>query len=120
MMEHAGSGHRISGEVFLVDDDALEALDLLEGVQTGRYYRREVPVRLGGPGDEMLCAVYFAKATEELLALPCCPDYTAEHNAAYCPKPTRGDILALCSAPAPEAHLAPECRSLPLQAVAVR
>lgn len=103
LMDSAGAGHRVLGEVFFVDDDALEALDLLEGVQTGRYYRRKIEVCLADSSDEALCMAYFAKATEELLSLPPWPAFTVEHDAAYQPKPLREDILALCTVTPPSA-----------------
>merc|ERR1719401_2219273 len=44
LMDCPGKGHPIRGEVFLVDDSTLEAMDILEGVRSGHYYSRQLEV----------------------------------------------------------------------------
>ena len=39
-------------EVFLVDDDVLEALDLLEGVDHGMYNRHRIPINCPVTGEK--------------------------------------------------------------------
>jgi gamma-glutamylcyclotransferase (GGCT)/AIG2-like uncharacterized protein YtfP len=41
----------VKGEVFLVDDDILEALDLLEGVDHGLYNRHRIPINCPVSGE---------------------------------------------------------------------
>eukprot|EP00931_Biecheleriopsis_adriatica_P121198 TRINITY_DN96292_c0_g1_i1.p1 TRINITY_DN96292_c0_g1~~TRINITY_DN96292_c0_g1_i1.p1 ORF type:complete len:322 (-),score=53.29 TRINITY_DN96292_c0_g1_i1:292-1257(-) len=95
LMDRPGVGHRIQGEVFQLDDNTLEALDILEGVRNGFYYKRKVDVRLESDGERS-CDVYFFPAKEELLALPYHPSYTEEHHSMYCAPALNQEILELC------------------------
>lgn len=48
--DKADVGHQIRGELYFVDNDVLEALDMLEGVHLSFYYRT-VSIRLSMCGD---------------------------------------------------------------------
>jgi gamma-glutamylaminecyclotransferase len=99
LMDVPGVGNHVLGEVFVVDDTTLAALDLLEGVNTGRYYKRQLDVHLLDNDSEVLyCTAYFAPACEELLELSTHPCYTTEHHDKYQPKALRADIRMLCRA----------------------
>lgn len=97
LMDKNGSGHRIHGEVFRLDDEALEAMDILEGVRSGLYYKSNLSVRLND-SENLDCNAYFYPAKEELLALTPFQSYTAEHHDAYRPGPVKEEILRLCQA----------------------
>jgi len=88
-------GNQIIGEVFRVDDRCLEAMDVLEGVKSGYYYKRSTSIRMED-AILMQCDAYFYPPNGELLALPLQPAYTAEHHALYQPGPVNQQILALC------------------------
>ena len=125
MMDLAGTGSRVMGEVYRVDDRTLEALDLLEGIKSGAYYKRTVAALMleeedglqpaDGPpekrrrtepvdwlvGQTLSCTAYFFPASEQLLALELRAYYTADLHAMYAPKPINEQILALCKPAAP-------------------
>ena len=58
VLEDKGEGHRISGEVYVVDDDHLKRLDQLEGHPIA-YRRRQVPVEMQDGGTEVTAWLYF-------------------------------------------------------------
>eukprot|EP00747_Dinoflagellata_sp_TGD_P080716 gnl/TRDRNA2_/TRDRNA2_161014_c0_seq1.p1 gnl/TRDRNA2_/TRDRNA2_161014_c0~~gnl/TRDRNA2_/TRDRNA2_161014_c0_seq1.p1 ORF type:complete len:198 (-),score=21.85 gnl/TRDRNA2_/TRDRNA2_161014_c0_seq1:373-912(-) len=92
--------HRIQGEVYSVDESTFEAMDLLEGVKTGNYYRRLVSVSMSGsaePAEEVATFAYFHPAEPGLLRLPSCRSYTAEHHDQYHPRPMSAEIARLCA-----------------------
>eukprot|EP00931_Biecheleriopsis_adriatica_P018992 TRINITY_DN13084_c0_g1_i1.p1 TRINITY_DN13084_c0_g1~~TRINITY_DN13084_c0_g1_i1.p1 ORF type:complete len:224 (-),score=38.49 TRINITY_DN13084_c0_g1_i1:97-768(-) len=96
MLDMEGLGLHVDGEVFSIDEDILRAMDILEGVHRGRYYRRTIPIRMGE--SVLNCVSYFfAAQDEELLALPPLQVYTWEHNLAYLQKPINDEIASLCS-----------------------
>lgn len=103
LLDEAGNGSRVRGEVYMIDEDTLQAMDLLEGVHRGRYRRQYVHVQVEtDKGDlrHMECATYFFIAEDPALkTLPRLENYTAEHNAAYVAKPANDEILALCRKP---------------------
>ena len=101
--------HRIHGELFAVDDRTLEAMDMLEGVKSGHYYKREVDVELEAQhcteylvdrvDQSLRCIAYFFPANEELQALPQHANYSAELHALYAPGPVNEAVRRLCEAP---------------------
>jgi len=95
-MDSPDCGHRIAGEVFKVDDETLEALDILEGVRAGAYYKKDIVVELENGPSEFPCTSYFYPAKPELLALPFCHAYGTEEHALYRPGPIRREIAELC------------------------
>ena len=92
LMDQPGTGSTICGEVFRVDDRCLEAMDILEGVKSGMYFKRTLQVRMLGDDDEaqppakrgkagadgeewlcgqtLSCTAYFFPASADLLRLP--------------------------------------------------
>lgn len=99
LMDRAGSGHRIHGEVFMVDDSTLEAMDLLEGVRTGHYYKQLVKVSLSNDQREVACYAYFFPACEVLLQQEHLHSYLEEHHALYQPRDIKEEITRLCRRP---------------------
>jgi len=96
MMDRTGTGFRVCGEIFAVDSSTLEALDILEGVRSAKYYKSQITVTLDADDSELECAAYFFPASEELLSLPQFPVYNADHHALYNPNPLKEEILNLC------------------------
>jgi len=90
-------GHNVVGEIFAVDDSTLEALDILEGIKNGYYYRKQLDVVLES-GLSVSCLSYFFPRREDLLALTPCPKYTEEHHSKYRPGAVKPEILGLCLA----------------------
>ena len=105
LMDEPGTGEAICGEVFRVDDRCLEAMDILEGVRSGTYFKRTVEVTMldGDPaagwlaGQTLRCTAYFFKATEELRCLPRHRAYTDALHLLYSPGPLNAEILGLCN-----------------------
>lgn len=124
MIERPGVGHRVSGEVFEVDERTLEALDALEGCRPGvpsKYYVGRIRCELvdGAAPDGsssalppaarspsknacVTCACYFFPADEALLTQPLLCEYREEHHAQYRPNAANPSWVALCR-PAPTA-----------------
>merc|ERR1712224_924768 len=100
-----GVGQCIAGEVFRVDDSTLAAMDILEGVRSGYYYKKTVKVILDS-GDSARtvaedvevssCTAYFFKPCQELLALPLHGTYDDELHSLYQPGPLKNEIVELC------------------------
>lgn len=88
-----GMGRKIEGEVFEISENALEAMDLLEGVVTGHYYRVKCQVHtVGNDGDEMpSCWVYLQEPPDKLDSTfheqqqKIHGNYTAEMHKEYVP-----------------------------------
>ena len=109
LLDRPGTGYRIHGELFAVDDRTLEAMDLLEGVRSGHYYKREVEVDVEADseahhaeylvGQTLRCIAYFFPAHEELQALPQHANYTPELHDLYTPGPVNDAVRRLCEAP---------------------
>ncbi|RLN92546.1 hypothetical protein BBJ28_00007084 [Nothophytophthora sp. Chile5] len=79
-------GYQVPGEVYRVDADALEALDILEAVKDEYYLREEVDVDLvegEQKGETVTCQAYIMAIREDLLKLERIPDYTAELHKGY-------------------------------------
>ena len=101
LMDCVGLGHRITGEIYRVNDRTLAAMDLLEGVAGGYYYRRstEIEVASGEAIERRACEVYFFPACDELLRQPLIAAYTTKEHAVYCPPPAlNAEIVRLCKA----------------------
>jgi hypothetical protein len=56
-------------------------MDLLEGVASGQYFRRDTSVTTSFAAET--CVAYFYKPNEVLLGLPHMSDYNAEAHAQY-------------------------------------
>jgi gamma-glutamylaminecyclotransferase len=105
LVDRPGEGERITGELFLVDDAALAALDELEGVAAGRYTRCSIPVELlageanagsaavasGGDSEAWLYCIKDVPELEKRGAL--LAEYSAEVHASYTPKAGRDETL---------------------------
>ena len=112
-MLEGGGGQQVEGQVFDVDARTLRALDILEGLHTGRYYRKELTVLLQeapqcetfdrgemASAVEELCATYMYPSTPELLALERHATYTRElQDAHYVLRDLTPEIEALCAPP---------------------
>jgi len=98
LLDSEGVGELVCGEVFEVDSCTLEAMDILEGVNKGKYHRREVQVRLNGRDERVIaCGTYFFPPNEELLDLPRLAIYGPEQHAIYAPSgPIKEDVRELC------------------------
>ena len=95
------AGHQIIGEVFEVTAAGLEALDILEGVTKGHYYRRIIDVEAQiGHSVTLSCIAYFYPSLPELLALsPYKSIYSSTDHDLYTPGPINQEILSLCQKP---------------------
>jgi len=90
-------GWPVSGEVWKVSAATLEALDILEGVRAGHYYKKSISVCTSEDEDAFSCTAYFYPASPELLALPLLSSYGDAEHAQY--KPTASlnpQIIELC------------------------
>merc|ERR1712187_153066 len=96
--------HHVLGEIFLVDRDVVQALDLIEGVKSGRYYKDRVYVklahrRLDGGSDQLPCMAYFRQTSDELQIYArqygTHSEFTPRHNENYLPKDLDERIVAL-------------------------
>lgn len=96
LMDRVGTGHQIKGEIFRVDDSTLEAMDILEGVRSGFYYKRPTEVMWDNDGAVLDAITYFFPANEELLKTRYQESYTAEDHALYKPAPVNQKIVDLC------------------------
>ncbi|TYZ58935.1 hypothetical protein PybrP1_010790 [[Pythium] brassicae (nom. inval.)] len=79
-------GYRVPGEVYRVDADTLEALDILEAVAEKYYLREEIAVELldgERAGETVVCHAYVMPLRDELLTLTRVPEYTAELHVGY-------------------------------------
>lgn len=75
-------GYAVPGEVYRVDADALEALDILEGVDEHYYDREEIEVTLES-GETVVAGAYLMPIRDELLELAPIADYTDEFHNGY-------------------------------------
>jgi len=79
-------GYQVPGEVYRVDADALDALDVLEAVKDKYYERQEIPVSVveGKLKHQTVnCQAYIMPTSEELLKLQCIPNYTPLMHKTY-------------------------------------
>lgn len=89
LVDRAGQGERVLGQLFHVDPDALRRMDELERLdEPGWFKRREVEVRNLDDGAEAtaLAYIYFGDAqrlsTDEVHAGPM-GEFTADHDQRY-------------------------------------
>jgi gamma-glutamylaminecyclotransferase len=87
LVHEPGRGHRVTGQVFEVDDEALAAMDVLERVDdAGWYSRRALAVRHAAGGDVQQVLAYFGSparlATDAVHHGPLA-EYTETHQMLY-------------------------------------
>lgn len=75
-------GYAVPGEVYRVDADALEALDLLEGVDERYYVREDIDVTLES-GERIVAGAYLMPIRDDLLELARIDNYTDAHHDGY-------------------------------------
>lgn len=86
MYRAPADGYCVPGEVFRVDADALEALDILEAVAEKYYVREVIDVELlegERAGETIQCHAYVMPLRDDLLELARVPTYTAELHDGY-------------------------------------
>ena len=87
LLDSPGKGERVAGEVYEVDDDALAAMDELEGVGLpDGYHRRTIRVRSPDDATELSVQIYMKHANQLVHAdvqQGPLPEYTADHAALY-------------------------------------
>uniref|UniRef100_A0A914CGB2 Gamma-glutamylcyclotransferase family protein n=1 Tax=Acrobeloides nanus TaxID=290746 RepID=A0A914CGB2_9BILA len=97
LLNDAGKGHRISGEIYSVDEQKLAALDELESHPT--FYRREEhPIEMTN-GDVLKVWIYLLPTWREELvqtASEPMPNYssTGPHGRVYVSRYLRKEVLA--------------------------
>ncbi|CAB9515335.1 Putative gamma-glutamylcyclotransferase [Seminavis robusta] len=96
------TGQQIEGEMFGISDRCLAAMDILEGVATGRYYRVKRSIRLVSAKEEeeqpiMDCWVYLQKPPndDDELDSSCHESYTKDLHDLYVPPSTEPDPTIL-------------------------
>lgn len=67
LFEDIGIGHQVEVEIYDVDDDTLQKLDIHEGVHVGSYYRGSIDIYLKGITIE--CECYFCSDTHGYFCL---------------------------------------------------
>lgn len=89
LVDRAGEGHPVRGQVFEVDDAGLATMDELELVdQPGWYLRATIPVRRypEDGGEPLRAFVYFGDAQrlrEVAVHLGPIPEYRPDHAVRY-------------------------------------
>ena len=87
LLHEPGRGHRVTGQVFEVDDASLAAMDVLERVaDAGWYARHPLAVQHAATGDVAQALAYFGSPTRLLTdAVHHGPlaEYTEAHQALY-------------------------------------
>ena len=82
-----GRGHNIKGQVFLLSDKALAAMDQLERIAEPDGYRRIELIAVSQESGEELTAYAYGKSVEQLghadIRLELSDEYTLEHAALY-------------------------------------
>lgn len=92
--------HSITGEVYKIDENTFEAMDILEGVRSGYYYRKPIEVGIGTDYEELVvCQCYFYSTqpgdAEILDARPLLPSYDEIAHSEYLPGPLNEEIMSL-------------------------
>jgi gamma-glutamylaminecyclotransferase len=90
LVNSPGTGLRVSGQVFRVDDETLAAMDRLERVSETDGYRRQVLELEGEDSPQLVSAYAYLKQPEHLVhseirAGPL-QEYKYEHAALYRPR----------------------------------
>jgi len=93
LVDAPGTGMRVAGQVFEVDDDTLAAMDRLERISEPDGYRRHFLALEGGEPSRVLSAHAYVKSpdqlvTSEVRAGPLA-EYTLQHAALYRPRTAR-------------------------------
>jgi gamma-glutamylaminecyclotransferase len=87
LVHEPGRGHRVSGQVFEVNDEALAAMDALERVdEAGWYTRRALVVRPVVGGEALQVLTYFgsvSRLTTDLVHHGPLAEYTEAHQVLY-------------------------------------
>jgi gamma-glutamylaminecyclotransferase len=87
LVHQPGSGHRVSGQVFEVDDDGLASMDVLERVRDpGWYTRRALRVAGSAGGEPFDAMAYFgdaARLTDWTIHAGPIDRYTEAHQQLY-------------------------------------
>jgi len=120
MMDDIGCGHNIAGEVFKIDDSTLEAMDILEGVKAGFYYKRQTKVVMEEQREEVLCIAYFFPSQPELMKLPLIATYGDAEHSQFRPPPLRSEIADLCKPRRGAGHVLQTSAPCALQAHCLR
>eukprot|EP01064_Diplonema_japonicum_P038607 TRINITY_DN940_c0_g1_i3.p1 TRINITY_DN940_c0_g1~~TRINITY_DN940_c0_g1_i3.p1 ORF type:complete len:163 (+),score=28.15 TRINITY_DN940_c0_g1_i3:43-531(+) len=92
LVRKSGMGHCISGELYQVTDEGLQALDELEGVP-GRYCRELISVTPKGSTETLSAHLYQIKNVPNLEARQLYSEYTLELHKAYKSKTERDESL---------------------------
>ena len=90
----------IDGEVYEIDADTLAAMDILEGVSSGFYYRTPITINLHAEESKQLeCECYFYTVQESdkdlVDASPLLSVYDDISHNEYVASPINNDILNL-------------------------
>jgi gamma-glutamylaminecyclotransferase len=87
LVHEPGQGHRVTGQVFEVDDGSLAAMDVLERIDDdGWYTRRSLDVRNTSSGEVMEALAYFGSASRlpsDTVHHGPIAEYTEAHQALY-------------------------------------
>ena len=87
LVQDAGRGHEVKGQVYEVDDGGLAAMDALEQIdEVGWYHRERIAVRPAAGGDAIEAFVYFGtagRAATEPVHFGPLSEYTIEHARTY-------------------------------------
>jgi gamma-glutamylaminecyclotransferase len=87
LVHEPGRGHRVTGQVFEVDDESLAAMDVLECVdEPGWYSRRTLAVRRAGAQEVLQVLAYFgspARLAADTVHHGPLAEYTEAHQALY-------------------------------------
>ena len=94
---------KIDGEVYEIDDDTRQAMDILEGVSSGYYYRDDIVVDLrtsdSDKPKQVVAECYFYNVTNEdedlVEAKPLLSVYDDIAHDEYVAGPLNQDILNL-------------------------
>ncbi|MEM7193593.1 MAG: gamma-glutamylcyclotransferase family protein [Pseudomonadota bacterium] len=87
MLDACGQGQRVFGEVYIVDDEGLAKLDLLERVNQQDGYHRSAIEVVQQPDNNKLTAFAFLKPlNQELDHNHCLTEYSWQHAQLYVPR----------------------------------
>lgn len=87
LLNRAGDGERVTGQVFEVDSAALATMDALERITEADGYRRVELALVPAHGVDVITAFAYLKQAEHLASSAIqagpLPEYTQEHAALY-------------------------------------
>merc|ERR1712118_476719 len=87
LLPNRGLGKNIRGEVYVVEEDKLQELDILERCYARYYKRNVIPLKLEN-GTTINCFTYLRNedhVTDDMLHQPHLEEFTPEHNSMYTP-----------------------------------